>query len=441
MKTILIALSTLILGYFIAFFQWLGMPNDDQVIVIQRELNDPQFEATTRNSEQTVQPDKSVFKNKSINTTEMNDGYSGSWQQHLSEYEQGNPSYLNVLKLAVAIGELPVEEQQAFILQNLQQGTDENITSAVELLLTYFTEQNPQESLELLDYMDSEQRAEYGRNIMLGLAKSDAELAWQWIKSADVEGVGDFLAERSSGYAVAEVLSLAAKNPDIQFDIYQFSQNSEFFPRNIRRYSQNKIASTIAESNPYSALQLALDSDNPDRLLFESAIKKIAELNPDEAAGFILDNEDVATPNTIKVVTQAFLSEGENKDLTDFYDTVQDSKLKDRIAQNAVVTLSETDLEQAETWLNQIEDGRVRISAGYNMVKTSREQGDSSLDSELSFIHNHFSGSERAQINLYVNAYHYWIKQDKSTAQKVINSVSNSDSNVSEQVKKRLNIN
>ncbi|KMT64497.1 hypothetical protein [Catenovulum maritimum] len=443
-KTVLLAAFSLALGYSIAYLQLNSdKPTPTSNLAGQTNLPVEQSDSISFSDffqSNHIEDSKSALQLEAVEQLPTEKTAATDWQTSVEEYEQGNSSYLDLLKLVASIAQSSPEEQQAFILANLSDEKSHNLKMTTGLLLNSFSEQHPELAIGLLDIMPKEQRADFGRNVLVSLSRTEPEFAWDWLKSADTEATGDFLSKRNSAFAVSSVLRQAAKNPELQQDVYQFAASSNLLSRNYVNYTQRKIAALMAEEDVYAVLDKALNNDTIDSILFESAVQKISENDATEAAELILDNEDIASSRTVNQVSKQYIEQGKQSDLTEFYDAIQDARLKDNVAVNLVSELAEQDLEQAGVWLARIEDSRKKANAGVDIIQSARQQSYHSLSHEIDFIKDNFQGKRSAQVNLYVNAYKYWSKTDQDSALKAINNIPDDDGKIRDQVKRRLKI-
>ncbi|GEM_PF-3081437 len=440
MRAIIMSILALLIGYGLGAYQFIDNSGTtdrvdltSQKTAPQRSANDkPENDATRSSLEIAIQTEQ---------TSRVKPDFSGNlivnWKTKLADFEQGNSGYLDLLKLALELAQAPVDIQQDFILTGLTAESDARVKQVGALLLDYLSEQNPQQALDMLVLMSQQQKLEYGNQVLLALSNYQPELAWRWIKQADPVEFGEFLAHNQSMWVISEVLKSAASAPELQQEIYQYTQQGKNLP-NRGHNGQSLVAAQIARLDPYKALRMAFEGEQADHLLFTHALESLANTDPKSAVDTLLEHSDMADGRNLRKVLTALADNHAYDEINAFYRQVDDPKLKDNLAQMAAGIAAKDDLSQAQTWLAKIESENARRRAGFSVIHSLRQSSNSNLSQEIRFINQNYQQNDKVALNYYVNTYRYWISRDGDVKQQIMDNLPANLETMREQLERRL---
>ncbi|AWB66062.1 hypothetical protein C2869_06240 [Saccharobesus litoralis] len=366
---------------------------------------------------------------------------AASWQEQVALIQANTDlsavdSRIEILKLLSGLQKESVSAQQDFLLANLHPNSDASLREASFLLLKDFAKRHPSSAVDLLNIMTDEQLADSGAAIMHTLTQNSVDVAYEWLVNADLDRVKQVDSSKF-GHTLRRILSVAAQDPNIGKQAYQFAKQSDLWLKANQKYALRDIASSLAQQEPYSLLDQAMAAGNDngqyDMILVSGALTEIAKQDVLWTTDFLIDNPKINNKDIKRDLIRSLTQADNPEQLKQFYQAMP-SQDKANIAAYAAQGYARTDMEQSVDWLKKIDNPKKLTSSLTSMLVTAKYSQDISLNDQVNIVEQLLNQHPQNKASAYKRLYASLSRSDKAQANALIELVPDDETNTRQQL-------
>jgi hypothetical protein len=327
--------------------------------------------------------------------------------------ERDEQSYFDIIN---AINSLTLQEKKQLLLAAINENGTSNFEAIIGAILAKITTEQPQESIAIFSELSDEHRKLHGQSFIYHLAKSDPQIAWDWLSSLNDEQI--ISADEQFKYQ-ASVLHQMANTADMQRAAFE---NASQYPKSEKAMAlKNIVIKQVAQQNIDLAVELAIADATTDYSTIGSLLEVWIKKDFEASYAFINSHRDKIPQQYITQISQTLLTRGNTAEFHTIYNQTTGARAQDELAHLAASHFMEKDIEESARWITKISSPERKFRAGLSAIKNTNNANKA--DENLEFIDKSFGKNENeARLQLYS----YTLKELSKTNPEKVSSILNS---------------
>ncbi len=277
-----------------------------------------------------------------------------------------------------------IESLQELFIEALSYDLEDRLVFQIAgIALKKIAQQNAAASVELLFALSPAEKEKLAWAVASGWAVDDGRSAWDWISTAWIDPLGNFIDRDLQNRLHREALdALMLENQDYQLAASLASTVTE---PDLKKSLADLIAFRVVSDNPSAALDRIdfASNDYLDTAIMDAIVDEWAQRDSFGAKNWTLENEpQVSTRGARIIAKNLFLSEAMEV-LSSFHQNLTSIPKKDSVAAEATRLLARRDPAFSVDWLHSIQSPFIKREATYDALY---EIGHDSFESTIQYV-------------------------------------------------------
>lgn len=327
--------------------------------------------------------------------------------------ERDEKLYFDIIK---EINALTLQEKKQLLFAAINENGSSNFEAIIGAILAKIALEQPRESIAIFSELPTEHRKLHGQSFIFNLAKSDPQIAWDWLSTLNDEQV--IAADDQFKYQ-ASVLHQMANTPDMQKAAFE---NAKQYPKSEKATAlKNIVIKQVAQHNIDLAVELAIADGTKDYATVGSLLEIWIKKDFEASYAFMNSHRDKIPQHYIKQISQTLLSRGNTHEFQTLYNQTDGARAQDELAQLAAAHFIGKDIDESVRWISKINSPERKFRAGLSAIKDA--SNGQKIDEHFQFIDKSFGENEtEARFQLYS----YTLKELSKTNPEKVSSILNS---------------